>query len=48
MQPLELQVGRIKGHKHPPKDVTYIFSKEDKRHTVLGPKLQVYDPQWPS
>lgn len=43
MQPLELQVGSIKGHKHPPKDVTNIFSEEDKHilGTVLGQKLQV-------
>ncbi len=43
MQPLEFQVGSMKGHKHPPTDVTNIFSKEDKQvlGTVLGQKLQV-------
>lgn len=41
MQPKELQVGRIKGHEHPPKHVTNIFPEEDTQHTVLGPKLQV-------
>lgn len=34
MQPVELQVGSIKGHKHPPTDVTNICSEEDKQLQV--------------
>lgn len=48
MQPLELQVGSIKGHKCPPKIVLQIYFQKKTNDYSFGSNVAGYDPQWPS